>query len=441
MKLKSTYLISTQAILFALFLLIAFFFNRFAVDDYHFIGELRTSSFSKIYSHLYYDWHGRWTSNFLLVYLLKFHQLPLFLTLYNIFSVSVLCFGIFRLLKSVNSYYNLNFSKKILLTYTIISISVFFFCTISANDTWLWYTSTVVYLWSTIAFFWGVNLFFNKKKNFFNYLIFGVSAIYIGGSNEPLTFLIILSLLFMLAKKREFTLSTVGIIAICASFLINYLSPGTQHRDVITPDLNFVDLALYTGYSIIKYLFFTIYKTFIPALFLGLPFYLLGKKINTALIENFKPIKALVSSLVLIIGVVGLNQLIVVYALGGLSPDRSGIASSIVIAIILVRYLFLLGNYHQEKYNAIKYLLVLNVVVLIGFNGYYANVHYTYSKAVDERIEFIKQHDNGIIRVSSLPKSGYIYSAEITSDANNFKNQHLKNGLGVKNDIVLITDR
>lgn len=441
MKLKSTYLISTQAVLFVLFLLITFFFNRFAVDDYHFIGELRTSTFSKIYSHLYYDWHGRWTSNFLLVYLLKFHQLPLFLMLYNIFSVGILGIGIFRLLKSVNSYYHLNFSKKILLTYTIISISVFFFCTISANDTWLWYTSTVVYLWSTIAFFWGLNLFFKKKRNFFDYLIFGVSAIYIGGSNEPLTFFIVLSLLFLLFKKKELTISILGAVIISASFLINYLSPGTQHRDVITPNLSFVDLVLYTGYSIIKYLFFTIYKTFIPALFLGLPFYLLGKKINTALIENFKPIATLFKSLALIIAVVSFNQLIVVYALGGLSPDRSGITSSIVIAFILVRYLFLLGNHHQEKYHAIKYLLVLNVVALIGFNGYYANIHYNYSKAVDERIKFIKTHDNGIIKVNSLPNSGYIYSAEITNDADNFKNQHLKNGLGIKNDVVLITDR
>ena len=167
---------------------------------------------------------------------------------------------------------------------------------------------------------------------------------------------------------------------------------------------------------------------------------MLGKSTSN-LSNKFNTIKDLLWSIVLIIGVVFLNQLMVVYALGGLSPDRSGMASTVVIAIILVRYLFLLGNYHQQKYNGLKYILILNAVGLILLNVYSTDTHYTYAKAVDERIEFIGRNDNGIIQVKPLPYSGYIYSAEITTDAANFKNQHLKNGLGTKNDIVLATDR
>ena len=68
---------------------------------------------------------------------------------------------------------------------------------------------------------------------------------------------------------------------------------------------------------------------------------------------------------------------------------------------------------------------------------YYANIHYNYANAVDERIEFIKENDQHLIVVKPLPKSGYIYSSEITTAATNFKNQHLKNGLEIKNDVVL----
>ncbi|NQX98319.1 MAG: hypothetical protein HRT73_10640, partial [Flavobacteriales bacterium] len=223
-------------------------------------------------------------------------------------------------------------------------------------------------------------------------------------------------------------------------FLINYLSPGTLHRDEITPSLSFIDLMLYTGYGSIKFLLFSIYKTFIPALFIAVNFYLLGEKLSKPIFQNFKPLPELIKSLIIIGITIFLNQIIVIYALGGLAPDRSSITSSIIIAIILIRYLFLLGNYHQKKYTQIKYLLIINIITLIGFNLYYTDIHYNYAKSVDKRIVFIKENDTEIIWVKPLPNSGYIYSAEITEDANNFKNQHLKNGLGVKNNIVLITD-
>lgn len=436
MKIKSTYLLGFQAILFVIFLLITFFFNRFATDDYHFIGELRTISFKEIYLDLYFNWHGRWTSNFLLVLFLKFNQAPLFLMLYNTLSLGLLYIGVVRVLKAVNTFYNINIERKAVLTFGVIFISVLFFCTISANDSWLWYTSSIVYLWSTIAFFFGLSTFFKEKKKFLDYLILILSTIYIGGSNEPLTFIILLLLLFLILKKHETIISSLSIIVLISAFLINYLSPGTLHRNQMTPDLSFVNLILYTGYSSIKFLLFSIHTTFIPALFLSIPFYLLGKKSSFS-IAVFHPIKELIKSIVLIISVVVINQFIVIYALGGLSPDRSAITSTIVITITMIRYLFLMGTRHKNKYNQIKKILFLNVIALIIFNFYFANIHSNYATAVDNRIQYISISKSELIKVDPLPSSGYIYSTEITTDATNFKNQHLKNGLGIKNDIVL----
>lgn len=437
---KTTYIVLIQALLFIIFLLTTFFFNRFAIDDYYFIGELNTNSFKQIYNDLYYKWHGRWTSNFLLVYFIQFYKIPLFLMLYNIITVGLLYLGIVRLAHSINSFYHFKFNKKTILTYSAIFISVLFFCTISANDTWLWYTSSIVYLWSTIAFFYGANLFFVKHKSFLDYGVFVISAIYIGGSNEPLTIFIILGLLLLLFKNEKIIILSMGLGLITAAFLINYLSPGTLNRDAITPNLSFIDLMLYTGYSSVKFLFFTIHKTFIPALFLSLPFYFVGK--NAIIVtDTFKPIQSLIQSVILIVGVVILNQLIVVYALGGLSPDRSSITSSIIIAILAVRYLFLLGSHHKEKDSPIKYVLILNVIGLIAFNLYFASIHYNYAKTFDERIEYILYYKSDIIEVKRLPNSGYIYSSEITTDATHFKNLHLKNGLGIDRDIILSTDQ
>ena len=81
------------------------------------------------------------------------------------------------------------------------------------------------------------------------------------------------------------------------------------------------------------------------------------------------------------------------------------------------------------------------IIGLIVVNVYFGIIHFQYAKAVDERIDFIMTHDKTTIYVKPLPYSGYIYSAEITNDKTSFKNQHLKNGLGIKNDILLANDR
>ncbi|MDG1476241.1 MAG: DUF6056 family protein [Vicingaceae bacterium] len=437
MKIKSSYLIALQAILFILFLLITFFFNRFAADDYYFIGELKTKPFNEIYSNLYHNWNGRWTFNFLILFFLKLHALPFFLSLYNLTSIGILYFGIVRLINSLSNYYKIDLTNKNTFIYAAITLSIFFFCTIDANDTWLWYTSSVAYLWSISALIWGGSIFFNKKKRLTDYILFVSSAIYIGGSTEPLTISIILTLLFLIIKKRKVGLSIIGLGIITSSFLVNYFSPGTIYRDDLTPNLSIINLILYTGYGSIKFLLFSIHKTFIPALFLGLPIYFLGEKSNLSIRTNFTPLASFIKSLVLIISIVILNQLLVTYVLGGLVPERATISSSVVITVILIRYLFLLGTYSKNKIYNLKYVLGLNVIALICFNIYFYKVHSNYANAIDKRLENIEKSNHKPIKVIPLPYSGYIYSAEITSDTNNFKNQHLKSGLGSSSDIVL----
>ena len=436
LKSKTTYLITAQAILFFSFLIITFFFNRFAVDDYFFIGELRTKSFIEIYQQLYFEWHGRWTSNFLLISFIQLYKVPFFLFFYNVFSVGILFLSINRLLSIVSSFYKIQLENSLIRVYSILAISVLFFCTISPSDSWVWYTSSIVYLWSTTAFIFSIALFFKEQKSITDYILFIIGLIYIGGANEPLTAFVIGLLVFLILKKKEKAISVIGLLVIGTSFLINYLSPGTINRDGITPSLGILDLISYTGYGTIKFLFFSIYKTFIPALLFAFPFYLLGKN-SQAVALNFNPKKELLKSILIIGVIVFMNQLIVTYALGGLAPDRSTITSSVIIAIIIIRYLFLLGNKGNLRIGFIHVVLTFNLIFLLGFILYFSVIHYNYAKAVDQRIKSIFITNENPTQLKKLPNSGYIYSAEITADPNHYKNKHLKNGLGIKNDILL----
>ncbi len=433
---KTKYLVLAQALLFVLFLVITSYFNQFAIDDYFFIGELRTKSFIEIYKHLYFEWHGRWTSNFLMVGFIQLHNIPFFLFFYNLLSIGLLYLGITRLLKTINTYYQLQIKSNQTFIFSAIGLSILFFCTISPNDSWLWYTSSIVYLWSTMFLFVGISICFKHQKKLLDYFLFGISAIYIGGSNEPLALFSIALLLYLIFRKKEITVSIIGLILIGTSFLINYLSSGTISRDEITPSLDLTNIILYTGYGSIKFLIFSIHKTFIPALFLAIPFYFLGKDIP-AISYKFKLKKELLKSFIFISVVTVINQLVVIYALGGLAPERSTMTSSIVIAIIIIRLLFLLGNQTNEISKKLNFILLINVVALIGFNIYFANTHSNYTKSVDNRLSDILNSENLVIKVKPLSQSGYLYSSEITTDPNHFKNQHLKSGLGVNKDIVL----
>ena len=170
---------------------------------------------------------------------------------------------------------------------------------------------------------------------------------------------------------------------------------------------------------------------------MAFPFYYLGSKTKT-LNTVFNPLSDLLKSVFAIGIAVFTNQLMVVYALGGMAPDRSTISASVIITVIIIRYLFLLGN--QTPIKLPKAILIVNVLILLGLNGYFAMVHYKYAKAVDERIVLIKESNEKIIRLTPLTNSGYIYSAEVTTDPSNFKNQHLKSGLKIKSDIILFNE-
>ena len=91
---NTRFLILFQGLLFLIFLLTTAFFNRFAADDYYFIGELLSKSPTELFNHLNTEWHGRWTSNFVIVHLMNSNSIPFFLTLFNLVTLFGLLFSL-----------------------------------------------------------------------------------------------------------------------------------------------------------------------------------------------------------------------------------------------------------------------------------------------------------------------------------------------------------
>ena len=438
MKIKTSYLIFAQGILLVVFLLVTAWFNRFSADDYLFMGELRDFSFAEIYQKLYLTWNGRWAYNFAILFFMQFSQYKYFLFVFNGLSFLLLFYSIYLVLKILNKKYEANFNSKTTLLYTLIFSGVFFFFTHFTGQSWFWISASLAYLWSCIFFLFGWSSWLKSTHNFFDYLLITIGCLYIGGSNEVLALLTILLLLASFFLKGNTVLKVVALTVMFGSVSVNYFSVGTTFRDNLTPNLPFVDLVFYVGYGSVKYLILDGYKTILPAIIFGFPFFILGTKSTIQFCKNFNVKTELFKTLIFVFLVVFINQFIVIYALGGLAPDRSTITSSLFGSLAIARFLFLYGNHSKEIKMNFKPLLMIIVVLMIVFNGVFYSIHKKYSQSVDERITFILSNNKKEpIVLKKLNDAGYLNSAEITTDSTNFLNQHLKYGLGIKQQIIL----
>jgi hypothetical protein len=441
-KIFRPYLI-IQVVLWSFFIISTAYFNRYAADDFYFISEIKNNSAVEIFNHLQFNWHGRFASNLLIAYLLPLTKFPFFLMVFNLSSCLLLYMAIIRLTKNVASFYAINLKNKSL--FAFLAITVFFFLTLSPNDVWFWLTGSVVYLYSTITLFFLLSVFFKNEKNNVDYFLLVVSSVYIGGSNEPMALILLLFLaIFAVKQPLQFKIQLPYLLSatlLFSGFCVIFFSSGTAIRDELTPSLEWTNVVLFTAYSTVKSLLFKLHYTFIPAILLAFPFYMLGTKSKYKL-ENFQPIRQLVYAALLIVFIVIINHLIVVIPLGALPPDRATMVSSVLILILLIRYLFLLGSKIDISEKMKKVILILNTIGVLIFVIVTFQIHKNYATAYDKRMdELVKIKTNIIhqqpIYLKALPNSGYLPTAEIRTDTTHFLNVDLKRHFELNNALIL----
>ncbi|HLU85188.1 MAG TPA: DUF6056 family protein, partial [Vicingaceae bacterium] len=269
--LKKYYLF--QTLLWGFFFVSTAYFNRFAADDFYFINEIKAKSSYDIFYHLQYEWHGRFASNFLLSWLIQWLDTSWSLMVFNITCIALLFLAMLRLSIIISRRYLTSAQPIGWLILT--SVSVFFFISFSVNDVWFWLTGAMVYFTSAIALFFLVGSLINPDKKIVDFILIFICSLFIGGSNETMTIIILLFLGYFFFYKHYSKSDKIAIVISAAilisGFAVIYFSTGTAYRDKITPSLNAMDVVLYTGYATVKTLFFQFHKTFLPALILALP--------------------------------------------------------------------------------------------------------------------------------------------------------------------------
>lgn len=421
------------------------FYTRFSADDFFFVSEVRIKSWTSIFNYLQNDWHTRFSSNFVLTFLLQWSEKKYFLPFYFLGVFSLLFASIFRFLKYATLLYVVKLSNLNIVLLSINTIGMFFFCTFSVNDVWFWFTSSTGYFVSSIAFILGGSSFFKPTFSFIDYFLIVLSAFFISGSNEPMILISILLLgyaFFKTQSSEKKKMMFLAIIILMAGFLVIYLSAGTAKRDGITPSLSIKNNLLFAGYGTAKTLLHGVYKHFLPTLILSTPYLILGKQYNS---KNFKRID-LIKELPKIIAFIGIlifvNQLIVIIPLGDFPPDRALIVSSILILIVIIRYFYKFGVLLPNNTIYIKSVQVVSLVSLLIFTIITTKIHQNYASHYDKRMVFlntisISTSNSAPIYLEKLPPSGYLPSAEITADTTNFLNKNLKGMVNLNNDLIL----
>ncbi len=441
------YLFYTSNIIFALLIITISYHNRIATDDFHFLDNILNYGIIKGVVIEYNTWSTRWLSvliNHVVLRFILINKISLFI--FNIISITLFIIAVYV---NVNKFKGIVKTEKIS-SFDVLNISVFivsavFYTTIGIGETWFWLCSSCTYLYSVTMLLFANYWLFNKNSNV---LIGIISFFFIGCTLEPLAILIILTLILIFAynyiKKQELIQNKKIIIAIvlCSiAFLTLYGGKGTCNRELFFKKITIFE-SLILNFQLMKIIIHQYLIKLIPYIFIfSTPFIFLGQNSKNKIDVK----KWLIYSSILVVlffVIFYLYQLSITYKTQDISAIRALFPVTFVLLITSFTLFYLLGSliFLIKKTIISTYIAVVIIIILSSYNLItQSKILEKYTYCYDKRIEYLEANKNNTktIILKPLPYSGYLYSAEISTDSTYFSNQHLKKALRLKGDIVL----
>ena len=444
--------------MFLLLYAILSYYSRLATDDYYFIWDLqRIGIWQSLYEH-YIEWSGRFSAGFVAdVFYKNFGHNQKYYNLYPLISLFLLASGIYSALINITSYFNIVISKFYIIYSTTLFIALFFFLSFDIGESWFWYCSLCTYLWSIIVFIWGIALILSRRSHFIIYPLIFICFLYIGGASEfnSAIFSLLFLAVFAFQWKKRRNISTLfsnsvfrkllmAFITLEISFFILLIAPGNYARDLLFPHHQFFFSFFLVTKSIVKFL--VLYLPFkIPYIIaFSFPFCIIGHEISgrRSINFSFKAFKQITYGL---IAVLLIFWFLVAYVMVEAGPPRVLILVSFLLTIYFIGSFFFLG--YANKVNQKQYRIIKLSSIIIGFAVMFFHLYdqysiaKSYSIANDERIAFITKLNETVtkdtlVSLKPLPKSGMLYSSEISSDTTHFTNMELRIGYNLKYHVI-----
>ncbi len=436
--------------------------NRLAIDDFHFLSNVRQFGVVGGTIEEYHSWSSRWVSVFVNHGVLFFHErTPISLFAFGIFNLLLFISVVFLFLKylvKIPRDFHVGLIQEkgkekvirnwLLLNLSIFLVSIIFIATIRINETWFWLCSSTTYLWSNIMFLLGItSLFVKNRKAVFNFLAY-FSFFYIGGSSGPLAIVSLLVLFVILALTRSkiiffgtnqdliFKRASISFIFCLGAFLVLFFAHGNEVReqffDSISIGESFILNIKMVGIIVIKRL--PLILPFIAIL--CLPMIAFGHYDKRSKPQSQWKQK-LVWLVVFYFFMIFIFQLPITYKTQDVAAFRA-----LLFVTTLTVFFFLFGYYIVGRNTTLSmrwyrfFMTIPFMVSLLLFTYEFFQQHSItsrYSQAYDQRMIYIKRNQQRfkVLELDPLPFSGMLLSAELSEDTSHFSNQHLKKALGL----------
>jgi len=433
--------------LFLVIFILLSFYDRFAQDDFYFLSNARDLGIWKGMIHEYESYNSRWSGMlFLHAVMAFFLEFPILLPLFPLLSLAAFIYAVHRVLKALGAYAKQDLKEHWKITLYLTGI--LFFGTLGHGETWFWISSMCMYLWGNMAWILGLSWILEKGNSWISWAFATLLWIFFGASSEPLVILVGIGLFLLLIytwKHRkvgaEFYKSRVirigfALVCIAISFAILSQGGGIEKRRMHFEEISFLSSFL-LNFKITAIILWK--KILIPFLIM-----------TGALIPLIHPMRKyyskrllelpLLSPMLILLTIIFFYQWPVTHVTQDIMADRGLFFLTIIGAICILWQLILV----QEKWEPISersFLipasLLLMITLMICLGGLNVLTSMAYTQSYDERMRTLDEvcTDSQTIVLEPLARSGWIPSAEISTDSSHFSNQHLKKFMESSSDI------
>lgn len=414
-------------IFFLIHYLATAFLSRFATDDFEFINKLHEHGFTGSVRFFYDTWSVRWASIGLMnIFLLwagdyntTFHySLPV------IVAFIIVTARLLHIVFSVQPSLSVPLSGYLIMT-------MFYTC-FNIGETWFWINSSVTYLVATICLIAVLGELLSEKINWISWIIIILSAGYIGGSYEPMSFVVMCCagafLLFRFRLKGPVAAAEPAVIksiillsVLMIAFAVSFAGEGHKIRSTFLPDTTFLyKLWAYTKSMIKITLIFGPWKLLLSSFFI-FPFYLLARSGKLRL-----PFQTgIVLASILLVLLLALSYLPIVFVMSEMGPERAWMQVTLYLTFFAAFVAVRLGEMHRDKplvnpsycekaFAGLTIILVVIAAVNLRKDFIYVRAYELRMQRLEALANSQEEHP-AIIELNPLPEPGLLKSAEIST--------------------------
>lgn len=429
---------------------------RLASDDFHHLVTIREHGIWGSMMYYYNNWNPRWSSILVSNLFLDLGTRGLPLLTFFIATISSAIAGLRSMLGSMNRLLQLPFNGWQLSILAVYLAATTFYISFSKDDSWFWITVAPMYLWGTLAALLGASFLLQHWNTYLRRSIIFLLFVYVGGSSESAAIVSLVTFMFVGFKfrnKRTPWFDRIGLHLAIAGCMIGFglllTGPGIEVRREHLPHHPLMDRLLVGFMNYIKFDLIEIPLRIPLLIFFVAPFGFFGRKQLRLQLVSWKEIFWtnrtiwILSDIIILILAMSLGVV-----MSEMGPTRTWLPLTPLILVVGVITAYQLGTwvYVHSKGKLFPLVIATQIVVLCYqlYEGYQQITETTaYAAAVDERMNIISSAlpSDRTLEFSPLPESGWLYSAEISSDTSHFTNRHLKLFFGhehgfVRKDIV-----